>query len=33
MQNFGKARFYDIGTPNNAKKKAYRVASLFVVWN
>lgn len=26
-------RFYDIGTPNNAMKKAYRVASLFVVWN
>ena len=26
-------RFYDIGTPNNAKKKAYRAASLFVVWN
>ena len=26
-------RFYDIGTPNNAKKKACRVASLFVVWN
>lgn len=26
-------RFYDIGTPNNAMKKACRVANLLVVWN